>query len=142
MAGMAAQAAKERSRTCVADGLHPAHHWRHCCSCRQLPAGATAVIYDNQSYEGASLAHAYIVLVLCHHCLAGCRLQGCVSCLQVASLLSGSDLQTTQPQKQLILRNQGLLKFVEQDYKGASSGSVANTSYLLLLSPADWYSWV
>ena len=66
-------------------------------------------------------------------------LQGFMSCLQVASLLSGSDSQTTQAQKLLMLRNQGLLKFVEQDYKGASSGSVSNTSYRLLLSPADWY---
>lgn len=65
-----------------------------------------------------------------------------MSCLQVASLLSGTYLQTTQVSKQLMLQNEGLLKFVEQDYKGASSGSVFNEPYLLLLLPADRYSWV
>ncbi len=38
--------------------------------------------------------------------------------MQVVSLVAEGSLQPSQAQKELMLRNQGLLKFVEQDYIG------------------------
>ena len=38
--------------------------------------------------------------------------------MQVASLVAEGGLKSSQAQKELLLRNQGLLRFVEQDYKG------------------------
>ena len=38
--------------------------------------------------------------------------------MQVVSLVAEGGQQPSQAQKELMLRNQGLLRFVEQDYKG------------------------